>query len=275
MNLKSIVERHAVWAYFGLVFALAWGGIFLVVQTVSPSGDAASPAMIGIVALPMLLAPGLAGITLTALAEGRAGLRALWARMTHWRVDARWYLVALFVMPLAVLAILAGLALLVTPAYAPVLSLLGVAGLAAGYLEEFGWTGFATPRLLSVRGPLAAGLVLGVLWGLWHGLADYVIRGHTHGAFWPVAFALFVLAVTAWRVLMVWVYHTTQSGLVAQLMHFSYTGSLALFIPLDAISHAQDALIYVVLAVALWIGVAALALRPRRAIEPQAELSVR
>lgn len=52
---------------------------------------------------------------------------------------------------------------------------------------------------------------------------------------------------------MVWVYDNTHSGPVAQLMHCSYTGSLALFVPLAAISHIQDALVYAVRMVLLWL----------------------
>lgn len=265
MTLKHLITRHPLLAYFGLVYTLAWGVILLIVMALGASAEAASTTRVALVALPMLLAPSLVGILLTALSEGRAGLRAMLARMTHWRVGGRWYVAALAAMPLVVLAILYALTWLVSPDYAPIVSVLGLAGLAAGFLEEIGWTGFATPRLLARWGSLRAGLMLGLLWGLWHALADYVIRGETLAAFWPVAFALFVLPVAAWRSLMVWVYEHTQSGPVAQLMHFSYTGSLALFIPLSALSPAQDALIYAVLAVALWSLVALVALRQRQA----------
>jgi len=56
--------------------------------------------------------------------------------------------------------------------------------------------------------------------------------------------------------------HPTRSGVVAQLMHFSYTGSLALFVP--TLSRTDDALVYAVLAGALWIGVAMVAIGQRR-----------
>ena len=64
---------------------------------------------------------------------------------------------------------------------------------------------------------------------------------------------------------MVWVYDNTHSGPVAQLMHFSYTGSLALFVPLTAISHIQDALVYATLMVVLWLIVAFIAVTRQRA----------
>ena len=265
MSLKNFVERHPVLSYFALVYLITWGSILLIVQVFGSSQETNLTTRTAIVSLPLLFAPGLVGITLTALLEGKAGIRAMYSRMTHWRVGSRWYVVALVLMPILLLAILYGLALLVSPAFAPVLSLLGLAGIAAGYMEEIGWTGFATPRLLSRWSPLAAGLIVGLLWGLWHGLADYSVRGDTLGTFWPITFSLFVLPLTAWRILMVWVYDNTRSGPVAQLMHFGYTGSLGLFVPLAAISHTQDALVYAVLMVVLWLFVAFIAITRQRA----------
>jgi membrane protease YdiL (CAAX protease family) len=34
--------------------------------------------------------------------------------------------------------------------------------------EEFGWRGFAYPRLAQRHGPVVGSLVLGTVWGLWH-----------------------------------------------------------------------------------------------------------
>jgi membrane protease YdiL (CAAX protease family) len=190
--------------------------------------------------------------------------------MTRWRADTRWYAVALATMPLLVLTILSALAFLISSAFAPALSLFGLAGLAAGFFEEIGWTGFLVPRLRSRWSFLTVGLGVGALWGLWHALADYALRGNALGTFWPVTFGLFVLPVVAWRVLMVWVYDNTRSGVVAQLMHFGYTGSLALFVP--KLSRTEDALVYAVVAGALWIGVAIVAIRERRGariLQPQ------
>jgi CAAX protease family protein len=264
MNLKNFVERHPVLSYFILVYLITWGAILLIVQELAFSAEFDPTARTAIVSLPMLIAPGVAGISLTALIEGKTGLKAMLSRMTHWQADIRWYALALGLVPILLLVILYVLALFVSPAFAPILSLFGLAGIVAGYLEEIGWTGFAVPRLLSRWSPLATGLIVGLLWGLWHGLADYSIRGNTLGAFWPITFSLFVLPLTAWRILMVWVYDSTRSGPLAQLMHFSYTGSLALFVPLAAISHVEDALIYAVLMIALWILVALVAMTRQR-----------
>jgi membrane protease YdiL (CAAX protease family) len=222
---ETLLRRYPLASYFVLVYALAWGGALWVVEGMAGSGSAPLPAAVGMVGLPMLMAPGLAAVALTALVEGKAGVRALWARLTRWRVDLRWYALATVALPLLMLAILYTLGALVSPLFAPTLALMGLAGLFAGYLEEIGWTGFATPRLLARRSPVTAGLWLGALWGIWHALADYVIRGSTLGTFWPVTFGLFVLPLIAWRILMTVVYAQTQSGVIAQLMHFAYTVS--------------------------------------------------
>lgn len=243
--------RGSVVLYFVLVFVLTWGAIAaLALGAVGLAPD----ARVAIVALPMLLVPAAVSVILTGVLERASGLRALWGRMTHWRVPLRWYVGAVGVMPVIVLAVLGLLSVGVSPAYRPALSWMGLAGIVAGYLEEFGWTGYATPRLLTRWSAWRVGLVVGLLWGLWHGLADYTIRGAAQGSFWPVTFALFVLPVWAWRLIMVRVYGATRSGPIAQLLHFSYTGSLALLEPVLAPS--QSALIYAVLAIVLWLIVA-------------------
>jgi membrane protease YdiL (CAAX protease family) len=64
--------------------------------------------------------------------------------------------------------------------------------LAAPVGEEIGWRGFALPRLLAVRSPLTASLILGVLWSLWHlpvVISDPVLRV-------PAPFLLAVIPTT-------------------------------------------------------------------------------
>src|SRR5215207_2591162 len=112
MHLKNFVERHPVLSYFTFVYLLTWGAILLIVQALSSSGDTDPTLRTAIVSLPLLIAPGLVGIPLTALIEGKAGIRAMFSRMTHWRAGIRWYVIALGLMPILLLAILYGLAFL-------------------------------------------------------------------------------------------------------------------------------------------------------------------
>jgi len=93
-------------------------------------------------------------------------------RVTIWRVGAGWYLVALFglggvyVIARAVFGAGGGTgaAWLYPPQNAQHIAALIMMPL----VEEFGWRGFALPRLLARHQPVVATLLLGALWSLWH-----------------------------------------------------------------------------------------------------------
>jgi membrane protease YdiL (CAAX protease family) len=116
----------------------------------------------------------------------------------------------------------------VSSRYAPGLLVFGfAAGVFAGFFEELGWTGFAYPRLRRRFGALAAALLLGLLWGLWHfPVVDSLGAASPHGRYWPEFFGAFVLMLMALRVLIAWVYTNTGSLRIAQLLHASSTGFL-------------------------------------------------
>jgi len=214
--------------------------------------------------LAMLLGPSTSGLVLTAVLAGRNGLRELWARIKHLKVGLPWYAVSLLTVPVLTLIIFLSLGVFVSPNYAPSFRIaLGVAGLLAGCFEEIGWTGFATPRLLSRHDPLKAGFFLGLLWACWHMLADFSgnISNLSLGQ-WIAWFVIYwILPLTAYRILMTWVYSQTQSVFLAQLMHASYTGWL---IVLSPATPNTNLLWEAIFAAILWILVGIVALNQRR-----------
>jgi membrane protease YdiL (CAAX protease family) len=134
------------------------------------------PRTLGLFPVPLFaFGPLLAALVVAAVCGGRRGTMDLLARMVQWRAAPRWYAYALL-LPVAVAlgaavinvsvfgapdptnAILAAL-----PSAAPGFLLLLLSPLSGSMGEEPGWRGFALPRLLSLRSPLVASLVLGVL----------------------------------------------------------------------------------------------------------------
>lgn len=252
MHIKGVILRHPVVTYFALTYLISWGGAFLVVAPQLLHGQPI-PQIDGLLMFPvLLLGPSVAGITLTALLEGTRGLRQLFARMGRWRVGG-WY-AALLLPPALILVVLFAFRTWLSPVFTPHLMLLGVLyGLVPGFLEEIGWTGYAFPRMQAQRGTLAASLVLGPLWGLWHlPVIDFLGAAWPHGAYWLPYVLSFVVAMMAMRVLLVWVYSNTQSVLVTQLLHVSSTASLVILGPAP-ISPAQEALWYGCYALVLWV----------------------
>lgn len=260
MNLQNWAERHSLIAYFGLTYAITWVGILLLTGVTRFQGIVLPLAAMMPIFFVMLMGPSSAGLIMIAVTEGPAGLRRLWMRMRRWQVAPGWYLVALLTTPFVTLAVLWALSRLVSPDYTPGANLLFgvVAGGLAGWFEEIGWTGFATPRLLKRYGMLTSGLVLGLLWGCWHMLSGFMGSIPGQEAFWDMDFLLFwIVVLTAYRILMTWVYSRTQSVLVAQLMHAFFSGTFITLGP--QLSQTQTLLYDISLAVTFGVLVAMLA----------------
>jgi len=229
MSIKSLIQKHPVIAYYILTFAISWG---VCLALVGPGGflstSSTSPKFMLVITLG-LLGPLVAGILLTGVVDGTAGLRDLLSRLHLGRARARWYAVALLTFPLLSTPVILVLSL-TSPAFLPAivttsdkagLALMAiVVGLMVNVCEEPGWTGFATPRLLRTHGVLTTGLVMGLLWGAWH-LPAFAGSAASSGPIPPVLYmaALLFGWLVPYRVLMVWVYDRTHSLLVAILMH--------------------------------------------------------
>ena len=82
--------------------------------------------------------------------------------------------------------------------------------------EESAWRGFALPRLQARMQPVAAALVLGVLWGLWR-IPLFLIADSFQST---IPFAGFLLSIVAASVLISWIFNRTRgSVLLASLFH--------------------------------------------------------
>ncbi len=275
--IKALIQRRAVRSYYVLTFVISWGGFLAAGGSGFFAGtNWQSDPRFQLAVLAMLAGPPVASILLTFLVCGGAGVRDLLARACRWRVRARWYAIALLVAPVVQVAVLLTLslssrefipAIATTNDKASVL-LLGVAfGLWGGFVEELGWTGFAIPRLWRRYGVLVTGLIVGVLWAAWH-LFQMLWVGRSSSAtlplavFMPLYFLSAVAALTAYRVLMVWVYDRTESLLVVILMHVSLAASTFVIL-LPPATGTPLIMYYLVLAAALWVIVAAVFMTKR------------
>jgi uncharacterized protein len=139
-----------------------------------------------------------------------------------------------------------------------------VVALIVGIFEELGWTGFAVPGLRLRYGVLATGLIVGVLWGAWHFFMNFWASGVTSGELPLVIFAptwllgILVGQLTAFRVLMVWVYDRTNGSLfVAMLMHVSLAASTVILMP--PVPGVVSVILSFVPTAAMWVVVGAVA----------------
>jgi uncharacterized protein len=230
----DLLARYPLTFYFLITFAFSW--LLLMPIALSEVGAGLlpfePPQWAGLLAIASLLGPVLAGFVMTAITEGREGIRRLLHRIVLWRVGFRWYLFAIFGLPLVMLLgtiiIRPGALESFQPiALLPYLSAFVFMVLIGGPLfEEPGWSGFALPRLQRLHGPLAGGLILGSLWALWH-LPGYLIPSQDLTDIPPrgtvMDFVVFALALVGLRLVMVWVFNSTRgSVLLAILVHASW-----------------------------------------------------
>src|SRR5437763_5521290 len=100
-TIKSFIKLHPVLTYYVLTFAISWGGMLLVGGRGLFAGtNWQTDPLFQLAVLALLVGPPIAGLLLTGLVDGRAGDRELLSRLLHWRVDIRWYAVALLTAPL-------------------------------------------------------------------------------------------------------------------------------------------------------------------------------
>jgi membrane protease YdiL (CAAX protease family) len=268
-TISRFIERNSALTYFVLTFAISWGAILAIVGPSGILGTREEFERLFPIAVPlMVLGPSVSGILLTGLLAGRRGLRDFQSRLLKWRVGARWYAAAILTAPLYFTAAMLALAAfsreflpgIFTAEGKASFLLRGIAvALAAGIVEELGWTGFAVPTLRRRYSPVATGLIVGVLWGLWHVLPKiWGAAAHDLIAYLPADLLSAIVGLTGYRILMVWVYDRTGSLLLAILMHMGLTASTLILQPI--VLGAPLVTVGLVLAAAPWVIVAAVAL---------------
>jgi membrane protease YdiL (CAAX protease family) len=241
-NFRPFINKYAAALYFALTFIITWGSIFLVVGSIGFPISKQQIEMAGpLVYVGMLLGPSIAGILMIGLSEGKSGYKSLLSRLGKWRVSIRWYMIALLLVPIIVISILYLLSL-ADPEYLPAiisaenktsLIITGIImGLVVGFFEELGWTGFVVPRLRQRFGVLAAGLIVGVLWGAWH-YPPFSSSGADSGNIHPAIYigVLLFSFLPAYRVILVWIYERTESLLLVVLMHAPLSACQLVLIP--------------------------------------------
>lgn len=278
-TMKAFATNRPVVSYFALTFLISWGGVLIVVGPGGIPGTADQfEKLLPMAVVVMLAGPSVTGLCLIGLVDGRTGFRKLIARLRRWRVGLQWYAAALLMAPALMVTLLLALSL-VSPQFLPAIVVSGdkrelvLAGLAtaiaAGIFEELGWTGFATPRLRKRFGTVATGLIVGLLWAGWHVLVTVWAVGPSPRALALASYLLDpFLFLTAFRVLMVWVYEQTESVLLAILMHVSLTAS-ARILGAPGIKGMPLVTFDIVWFAALWTVIAAITAANRRRLSRQ------
>jgi membrane protease YdiL (CAAX protease family) len=213
---RTWVSRHEVALYLVLAFGISWSIWPLIM--LNPESSPLVP-----------FGPGLAAVLVAFMAGGRQELLGLLRQLARWRVNARWYGVALGV-PLAIPAAAFGAAAIAganVPRWEPsdVLQVAGtllVTVALVGLFEELGWRGYLLPRLQRDRDALLAALTVGLVWLTWH-LPELVSDPGER----PIG--PFVTYILAQSVLLAWLYNSTQASLPIVILYHAAFNSFTKF----------------------------------------------
>ncbi len=186
-----------------------------------------------------LLGPLAGALLVSMVYGGREAAGELLRSALRWRFGVVWYLCALFLIPgmyfVSIVWVNRGVPHPSEWLTFPGLIILGQFWVIIG--EEFGWRGFALPRMQARFGSLGASFVLGFLWSSWH-LPMFFTPGSPQYSetFW-MSFLQYVGAITFVTIVMTMLYNQARgSVLVCMLLHASLnTAAFSIRVPPEAV----------------------------------------
>jgi membrane protease YdiL (CAAX protease family) len=206
--------RIFLWLAFGITWGV--GGLGLLAGAYRPEWALSASHPLYYVAA---FGPDIAGLIMAGSAGGRTGLRRLLARAVPSRPGLPWYLAVIVGFPVVTLSagwFVAPDILTSLPRWDRLLPLLALTAVAdpGPVGEEFGWRGFALPRLLERWPPLAASLILGAIWAAWH-LPTFFIPTLSQNR---LSIPVFLLESLALSVIMTWLHLRSRGDLLLMIL---------------------------------------------------------
>jgi membrane protease YdiL (CAAX protease family) len=217
------MRKYPVAWFYILAFVISWIGLIpgVLVSRGVAQFDNPYVHLLGIL---FSIGPALAAVIMSQITQGKTGVQNLLRALLKWRVGWVWYIAALLgpmvifmagqfitkIMGLTVASseLESNPFLLGSAIFTVILSNTG---------EEIGWRGFALPHLQKRYNALAASLIVGLLWSLWH-LPLVFLTGNLMAQS-PL---LWFISIVAVAFIYTWLYNSTQGSiLLVALLHVS------------------------------------------------------
>ncbi len=221
----SLIQRYSIALFFALAMALGGGTVYLVVQVGLPT----------IMVLAAAISASVAGIIVTAVTDGTAGLKLMLRRLLIWRVETRYWLFAFFFILFAVL-----LGSVANPLFNgepvslskvrlgyEILPMFIGFFIVSGLGQELGWTGFLMPRLQARYSALTACIMRTIFTVVWHLpllyysrlqlpiVSDFAYSGWiAQKGFLVAVVAMTLMFMLPWSIFLNWIFNNTRGSLL-------------------------------------------------------------
>ena len=243
-SAQKTMSARTLTAFLALTFGLTWGLAALFFIFPDPlTAIFGEPGLSNPLVILAIYSPGIVGILLVGQHYGLKGLGSYLRRLSLWRAPVLWWLFLLLGIPAVVYtgAIIKGSISNPFPfsPWTQVLPALAMA-LLLGPLEEFGWRGLALPLLQRRLAPFWAGLILGIIWALWH-IPSLLMSGMPQSSWSVVPYFLGIISIS---VILTPLFNASGGSLlIAVLYHFQMMN------PIFPDAQPYDNLLFVAVAV--------------------------
>jgi len=215
--MKTFINRYQIIIFFIITFIFSW-----------------FPWYAGIAPEVMAMGPSIAAFIVVFIVGGKRGFVDLVRPFGRWRANLGLWGIAIFGPALLYLLGL-GIYLLFGGETPPFIMIKEELNLIPLYLvmvvlmpwngpvgEEFGWRGYALPKLQNKYGPLTASLIIGTIWGVWHlpsFFAPQGVVGALTAALGLGFIFMYTLGTIANSIFMTWLYNKSKaSALIAGIV---------------------------------------------------------
>ena len=208
--MKNFVNRNQFIIFVGLTFILSWFPWYMRI----------APEVLNI-------GSSLAAFIIVFMIRGKSGLVNFFRPFSRWRVSLGFWGIAIFGIALLYLIGL-GLHLMMGGLAPPFIMIREELNLIPLYLflvvlsplqgpvgEEFGWRGYALPKLQNKYSPLTASIIIGTIWGIWHIPTFFSPTGVLPNMVSAIGFGFIVpytLGTIANSIFMTWLYNKTNAS---------------------------------------------------------------
>lgn len=221
--MKNLIKAHPLISFFILSYVYLWiGGALFFLDVLPKFGvwpltyKGHGIAQIRLWSTLLIWTPNWAAITVLLATKGNHAVIELFKKFLRWNVGYKWWSAA-FGVPLGLaflsLVLLFALGHPINEVMAVDLTfifiiLLTKSMMENGVGEEAGWRGYALPIMQNRFGPLTASVLLGLLWGFWHGPLFVALN---YG--W-MEIINFVIMLVGLAIVYTWIYNGSQGSLL-------------------------------------------------------------
>ncbi len=224
---KAFEPRHlAILFLITSVFPLLFFTPFILGLLPWPEGPAGVGGIfVSILMILLYTAPVIVPLVLTAITEGKPGIKALLGRFWKGKLSLKWLLIAALLWPAIFLVINLLARAMEGDATYPLFSFIGkpwtyfpsafLGVLFIAIFEEFCWRGYALPCLQVKWNALTSSLILGVFWALMHLPNWFMPPGNPNRT---DSFLTFAVQIILTSILYTWIFNNMDGNLLGVIL---------------------------------------------------------